>query len=65
MEEIPVALELYFTFCLNFHEWVGEPKKSEKNHDNKVCQSLVCEFNREFKRREKGESVLNVLLFDG
>ena len=44
---------------------VGEPIKSEKNYDNKVCQSLVCEFNREFKRREEGESVLNVLLFDG
>jgi hypothetical protein len=33
---------------------IGEPKKSEKNYDNKVNQSLVCEFNHVQEEEERG-----------
>ena len=32
---------------------IGEPKKSEKNYDKKVKQSLLCEFNR--VQKESGQ----------
>lgn len=32
---------------------IGEPKKSEKNYNEKVKQSLVCEFNRVQQERGK------------
>ena len=32
---------------------IGEPKKSEKNYDEKVKQSLLCEFNR--VQKESGQ----------
>lgn len=34
---------------------IGEPKKSEKNYNNKVRQSLICEFNRVQEEEGRGK----------